>query len=232
MPRRIQLPTGDVVPRLTVAAIGDSLTYNHTLGVPMELFHPERVAVGLRALGAPVRSRNFGRSGDTTTQMLARISALTAIDTPKLAIIWGGVNDPGNSIVGSTTQSNITAMGTTLLNAGVEYLVVLNTQYLNYSSGGDSTGSPYSTYATLRPYQEAATDALETSYPGQVAFCDLYAYMRALIVAGTYTQGDHLWHVADSNQHLNAVGEQIVADAVLATIEAQTGWVADLGGTA
>lgn len=232
MPRRIDLPTGAVTPRFSLAAMGDSLTVNHTLGDGTEDFWPERLAVGLRALGVPIRARNYGRSGNTTTDMLARISVMTQIDTPRLAGIWGGVNDPGNSITGSTTQSNIETMGATLLNAGVDYLIIGNTQYLNFSSSGDTLDTPYASYATLRPYQQAAATALQSSYPGQVAFCDLYAHMRKLIVDGDYTQGDHLWHVADSNQHLNAAGEQIVADAVLATIQAQDGWVTALGGTA
>lgn len=229
MPRRMQ-PTYTAAPRHTISVVGDSLTHNITLGVRPDQFWPERVAVALRGDGTPARARNLGRSGNTTTQMLARIATVTAIDIPKLAIIWGGVNDPGNAIGGATTQSNIEAMGEALLDAGVSYLVVGNTQYLNYSSGGDELADPANTYETLRTFQLAAADALETSYPGRVAYCDIYAYMRQLIVDGTYTQGDHLWHVADSNQHLNAVGEQIVADAMLATIQAQPGWVAALGG--
>lgn len=230
MPRRIDLPTGVIVPRVTVAALGDSMTYNHTLGVPMESFYPERLAVALRALGAPVRARNFGRNGRTSTGAVPMVPYLLDTDTPKLAIIWIGVNDPGNSIVGATTQANIETMGETLLDAGVDYLIVGNTQYLNYTSGGDSLVTPFATYATLRPFQAAAATALETAYPGRVALCDIYGYMRNLIVAGTETAASASWHVAGTDQHLNALGNQYVADAMLATIQAQDGWIEALGG--
>lgn len=232
MPRLIQVSANKARNRQAVSAIGDSLTLNYSLAVRPDQHWPERLAVALRDLGCPIQGRNFGISGNTTTQMLARIGVLTQYEIPKLAIIFGGVNDPGNAISGATTQSNIESMGETLFDAGVEYVLVVSTQYLNYSSGGDTLATPYATYATLRTYQDAAADTLIAAHPSKAAYVDLYTYMRNLIVAGTYAEGDHLWHVAATNQHLNAIGEQIVADAVLATMQAQTGWVADLGGTA
>ena len=55
-------------------------------------------------------------------------------------------------------------------------------------------------------------------------YVDFYDWMRDLIVAGTYTQGDDTaWHVAVSNAHLNNTGEQILADAIYAAMQAQ-GW--------
>lgn len=229
MTRAVRRPQAvAVAPYKTLAAIGDSLTFNWTLAVRPELFHPERLAVALRALDVPIKARNFGLSGNTTAQMATRLPALTEHDIPVLAVVWGGVNDPGNGIVGATTQANIEGMIDDLIAAGVSYVVVVNTQFLNYSTGGDTLVSPYTTYATLRPFQAAAVTSRAALYPGQVALCDLYTAMRNLIVAGTYAAGDFGWHVADANQHLNAAGEQIVADAVLATIQAQSGWVAAL----
>lgn len=230
MPRPIQITPNRSPRRQALAAIGDSLTQNASLNVRPNEFWPERLAVALRELGCPIIGRNFGISGNTTTQMLARIGVMTQFETPNLAIIWGGVNDPGSEIVGATTQDNIEAMGETLLDAGVPYLVIGNTQYLNYSSGGDTLETPSATYATLRTYQLAAANALIAAHPDQVAYCDIYGHMRQLIVDGDYTQGDHLWHVEATNQHLNAIGEQIVADVMLATIQAQDGWVTALGG--
>jgi lysophospholipase L1-like esterase len=214
--------------KYTLSVIGDSLSFNYILGVKPEQFWPTVLVANLRSLGALIKARNYGKSGNTTTQMVARIAAMTQHEVPDIGIIWGGVNDPGSSIVGATTQSNITSMVQTLLTAGCSKVIVLNTQYLNYSSSGDTTGTPYATYATLRPFQKAAVDSFASSNPGQVVLCDLYTYMRALIVAGTETQGSFSWHVADSNQHLNVLGNNYVAAAVLATIQAQTGWVNSL----
>lgn len=212
-------------PRHSIAVAGDSITENQTLLVPQHLMWPAVLQTLLRAQGARVRSRNFARNGRTTTQMLAAKANLTYFDVPEVFICFGGVNDPGAPIVGAVTQSNIEAMIQHCFDAGTDYAVVVNTQYLNWTTGGDTVATPGATYATLRTFQLAAVTAKAITYPGRVAYCDLYTYMRALIVAGTYTQGDFLWHVADANQHLNAVGQRIVADSVLATITAQSGWI-------
>ena len=72
--------------------------------------------------------------------------------------------------------------------------------------------------AEVTPQQQAAAAQLGALY------VDFHAYMRALIVAGTYTQGDATaWHVAVGNTHLNNVGEQILADAIYAAMQA-AGW--------
>lgn len=215
-------------PTKTLSHIGDSLAEpGGSWGVRGHLCMPEKVAASLRALSpaVPIKARNFAVGGWTTTQILARIGDLTVYDVPVLATIWGGVNDPGAAISGATTQANITAMITALRAAGVSYIVVLNTQYLNWTSGGDTTGTPYATYATLRPFQAAAVTAAASA---NVVLCDTYTYMRSLIVAGTETQGSNSWHAVANNQHLNALGQSYIAAAVLATIQAQPGWLAAL----
>lgn len=220
-------------PRYSIACMGDSLTHNHTLGIRPDQFWPTVLEGLLVDAGGRVRVRNFGKSGNTSTQMVDRFANMTTYDVPKLGIIWAGANDPGNAIAGATTQANIESMGETLFDAGTDYLIIGNTQYLNYSSGGDTTSAQSSTYATLEGYQQAAYDTLLAAHPAKVAYCDTYAYMRAIILAGTFqgtaiAQGDFSWHVADSNQHLNVLGNRIVAQAMYETITAQSGWVAAL----
>jgi lysophospholipase L1-like esterase len=224
MPRRIigRYTKGRSVP---IAAIGDSLTFNTSYKTMPHQFHPEVLAGLLRDEGCPVYARNFGQSGDTTTGMRARMTDVLRFETPKLVTLWGGVNDPGTAITGATTQDNLETIGEYLLDNGVTYLLVGNTQYLNYTSGGDDINTPFATYATLRPFQLAATNALIAAYPGRVAYADIYGYMRALIVAGTVVDNSASWHVANTDQHLNPLGEQYVAAALLATIEAQSGWM-------
>jgi lysophospholipase L1-like esterase len=219
---------------LTLAAMGDSLTHNIALRVLPSSMWPERLAVGLRALGCPIKARNFGRSGNTSTQMIARMPVMTQHDVPILGIIMAGVNDPGSGINQATTQANIEAMVNTLMAAGTQYVVVVSTQYLNWASGGDTTGTAEfsgSGYGAVRTAERDAAVAREAVYPDRVVYCSLFNYMKALIVSGAVTQGaDTYWHTSVGNQHLNAVGEQIVADAVLATIQAQSGWITALGG--
>lgn len=210
----------------TLAAMGDSLTFNDVYwGCAPHQMWPEVLAAQLRTLACPIRGRNFGASGNTTTQMLARASQLTLYEVPDLAIVFGGVNDPGASIAGATTQANIEAMVSGVIAAGCSHVVVVNTQYLNFTTGGDALATPYASYAALRPYQQAAATSQAAAHPGVVAFCDLYASMRALIVSGAETQGSNSWHAVANNQHLNAVGQSYVAAAILATIQAQSGWL-------
>lgn len=222
--------TNDIGPRYTIATIGDSLSENTTLGVPMHLMWPALLQASLRAVNARVRVRNFARNGNTTTQMLTRVANLTQWDTPKMVIVFGGVNDPGNGINAATTESNIEAIIEHCFDAGTTYAVVVSPQFLNYTSGGESTAQskPAGGYEAVYDAQvEAVTDA-EATYAGRVVFCDLWDYMRDLIVAGTESLASASWHVAGTNQHLNTLGQRYVAAAVQATITAQSGWIAAL----
>jgi lysophospholipase L1-like esterase len=110
MPRKIQssFPKGR---SKTICAIGDSLTWNAIYGTLMCDFYPEQLAELLRApsIGCDVKARNFGNSGERTSQMLQRIRCMTQFETPEVAIIFGGANDPG----GGVTANSLTNVGTT-----------------------------------------------------------------------------------------------------------------------
>jgi lysophospholipase L1-like esterase len=214
-------------PRYTIANVGDSLSENQTWGVPQHLMWSALLQPSLRTLGCRVRHRNLARNGSTTTQMLARIANATYWDVPRMLIVFAGVNDPGGGISNATTQANIQAMVTACFAAGTQYAVIVSPQFLNYTSGGESTGQskPAGTYSGVYDAQVAAVAALAAAYPGRVAFCDLWDWMRDLIVAGTDTLASASWHVAGTNQHLNAYGQRIVRDAILAAIQAQSGWL-------
>src|SRR3954467_21468 len=110
MPRRIQTSFPKARSK-TICAIGDSLTWNYIYSPVMSEFYPEQLAALLRvaAIGCDVKSRNFGNSGEKTSQMLQRIHTLFKFETPELAIIMGGVNDPG----GGVTATTLTRVGTT-----------------------------------------------------------------------------------------------------------------------
>jgi lysophospholipase L1-like esterase len=140
--RRLQ-PAYTHANRHTIAVIGDSIVRNYSLGVWTSQFWPEQLALLLRAAGAYVKARNLGSSGNTTTQMLARIYALVENDVPDIAFIAGGVNDPGNAISSATTTANILAMITYLKNAGVSRIVVALRSY--------TRGSARRSYSRRRP---------------------------------------------------------------------------------
>ena len=122
--------------------------------------------------------------------------------------------------VNCATQQNIVAIGQYLQSAGCSRIIVVGRHYDNFTSGGDTT--TVEANAPLRALQSAAAAALGVPY------LNLYSEMAARITAGTDTQGSFSWHVADANIHLNAYGEQIIADKLLAVVQAQTGWLAAL----
>jgi lysophospholipase L1-like esterase len=157
---------------------------------------------------------------------------MTRVRVPRLGIIFGGVNDPGSSITQGQTQANIEAMIQTLFDAGAAYAMVVSPQYLYWTTGGDSTSQtkPGGTYGSVYDAQVAAVAARAAANTAKsVAFCDLWTWMKGLIVGGAEpTPGTAAWHVQDTNQHFNAKGHRYVRDAVLATIQAQSGWVAAL----
>ena len=69
----------------SLAALGDSLTARYRLSFS----YPDLLG---RWRGIPVR--NFGVSGDTTAQMLARLAEVLASGpTPQVVVILGGTND-------------------------------------------------------------------------------------------------------------------------------------------
>lgn len=221
-----------------VAAMGDSLTMHHTSIVRPWEFWPYRVAEALGTERQPFRARNFGIGGDATQYtsvtypgMRDRIEVMWRYGVPDIAVVWGGRNDAAAGFSANTT-ANLTAMAHALMGAGCERLVLCSTHYQNYTTVGDSTPAPAGAQATRWNAQKAAYDAVAPTYPDKVAWCDLYGFMRGIL--GTtyrgvaYAQGDYKWHVADLNTHLTAAGEQIVADAIMATITAQPGWLAAL----
>jgi lysophospholipase L1-like esterase len=207
-------PPVDLIGRhKTIAFMGDSLTHNTELGVPLHLFFSGVVASNLRAAGYPVRSRNFGISGNTSTAMLARITEMTQYDIPSVAFVGTAINDVGSGF--ATTRANIVAMGTFLLNAGVPYVVIHGHHYQNFS-GIDTVAAEDPNYAPLRVALLGAVSDLNAAFPGvRVSYLDTYAYFRGLIVAGTEVQDSASWHITSGNIHWNALGHNYMGGFAL-----------------
>lgn len=271
--------------KYSAMCVGDSLTLHYGI-LSHDQFYPYFVQGDMQAVGCPIQFRNAGISGDTTSQMVARMASLLRYGTPDMAVIYGGYNDSGNassvSGSGATTTSipvqtghgvrfavgsyvrissqsvRVTAVATDTLTvspalsgapanttavaidtqvnlqviaqylqaAGCTRIMIVGLHYANYSSGGDTTSAQSATFQTLRGLQSAAATAVGATY------VDAYAWMRLLILNGTtvrgvvYVQGDHVWHLADSNIHLTGPGENILADAINAAIPAA--WITAL----
>jgi hypothetical protein len=124
-----------------------------------------------------------------------------------------------------------------MLGAGCERVIVCATHYINFDtgSGGDNVSgaavqTPTGDAATLITAQQAARTAMAADYPGRVAFCDLYGWFYALLVANpSWIDDQSIWHYVPStpaaNVHLNPYGQSQVAAALLATVQAQDGWL-------
>lgn len=202
----------------SIDCMGDSITLNYIWGTMAYEYYPTVLQGLLKEQGCNVKCRNFGVSGNTTTQMLARFGAMTQYDTPKISAIYGGIND-GTAY--STITNNLKTMATNMITAGSKVIICL-VHYNNYTSGGDTTPTPQGSKLDLWNAQKQAYTDLVALYPNDIAFCDFYAYMRNLIDTAVVTQGDWTaFHVADGNVHLNANGEKTLAQALLASIQAQ-----------
>lgn len=207
----------------TIAFMGDSLTHNMELGVPLYLFWPAVATRLLRADNYSVKSRNFGISGNTTTAMLARITEMTQYDVPQVAFVGTGINDVSGGF--ASTQANFISMATTLLNAGVGHVVIHGHHYQNFSSI-DTVNLEDPAYVNLRAAIVAAVAALNTSFPAtgdqpgpSVSFLDTYAYFREVIVEGLEAQNSATWHITSGNIHWNALGHNYMGGFVVRHLE-------------
>lgn len=211
---------------------GDSFTFNAAfLGdLPtVANFYPALTSTALTSLGSRIATVNFAvsgtNSGNTGNNLQAKITATRTPPNPGLAGIYIGQNDVGGGFSSAQSQANIVAAGQALQARGYQLLLIYGKHYDNLTSGADTVSAQLAGNLTMRTYQQAAATQLAAT--GSVIYVDLYAYMRALIVAGTYTQGDHLWHEGATDTHPNAIGEQIIADATVAALVA-AGWSARL----
>lgn len=147
----------------------------------------------------------------------ARVQSIAGDTLTLSAPLAGGAPSVG-AVAEVDTTKNLVEMGLYAKATGCTRILVIGNHYWNFASAGDTTTTEWPRNATLRAKQQAAATTLGAVY------VDLYAYMRALIVGGTYVQGDYTsWHVANGDQHLTKVGQTILTDAIEAALIAQ-GW--------
>ena len=83
------------------ASISDSFGLNSGNSLVPDQFYPHQA----QKLLADLRIRNFGVSGNTTAQMVGRMTALTHYEVPEFVVIYGGAND-GLAANQSTVQAS------------------------------------------------------------------------------------------------------------------------------
>lgn len=132
-------------------------------------------------------------------------------------------------------------------------VVVVSMQYQNFAASaadnndvttgkayteGTSTDSAnpavvFASYATLRTGAQQLAVLAESVYGlpagGGVIYADIYSALSRWIKNGNDVQGSAAWHAAAGNQHFNANGNGIAAQAILdAIVTQQPGWIAAL----
>jgi len=190
----------------TLVCMGDSITNWPQSGVFNNNTYPYMTQ---ELVGGNCRSVNLGIAGQTTTQMLARVSEMLSQGIPGVATIFGGINDQNDAISTSTTQSNLEAMVTYLQNAGCQRIMLCNIHHVDNAL----VGWDYDT--GLNPYRAAI---LAAGIATNVPVCDFYQV--SLIIPDDY-------NVAHPAAHLMSSGEQKLANYLKAQLDS-LGWSAVL----
>lgn len=201
--------------RAAILCLGDSQTFATTRGLTPEEYWPAQMQAMGEAEGYAMTAINEGHSNWTTADLLGIVADRVQKYAPRVVIVYAGVNDKGHGLTSEATQSNLQRILDIALDHGAEYVLILNTNYLNYSSGGDnaSANAYYGNYATLRTFQLAAANYGVTKRgAGSVGYGDLFTHQMNLILNGTWTQGR--WRdsqIADHDEHMNAKAQKATA---------------------
>lgn len=186
--------TGALDPRVsrgltTYAALGDSITSNHYTGFGVWLR-----LLSLQFVGVP--GWNKGVSGNTTAQMLARISDVTGLDPkPDVCLVLGGTND-ANVGDADATLGNLSAIYDALLDADIIPV------------------------AMLIPPRDTNTD-FPPKINGRIA---AEAMRRGIPLVNFYHQladGDGTWRSTYSHDgiHPNLISGRIMAQAIIDALD-------------
>lgn len=111
----------------------------------------------------------------------------------------------------------------------VKKIMVTAPPYRNFTTGGDTPSTALAINVAIRAAQSAAVAAENVAVSGEpsVIYCDLHAFMRARIVAGTDPDFSAVawdqtraWHYTTNDQHYNAYGHLLQAQKQAADIQA------------
>jgi lysophospholipase L1-like esterase len=192
--------------------MGDSITYlvyTNTFVVADNLMYPTLVGA---SIGGKCIGKNFGVSGNTTAQMLARLSAITPhvglflSPLPVVATIYGGIND--SDTTGATTAANLNSMITAIRAAGCSKIVICNIHQMSSSLGQVDSG-----------FSGRRSAIIGTASAANLPLADFHA--NAGLTDPTDYQSDGL--------HLKASGLAKLATVLEATLTA-AGWASVLHG--
>ncbi|MEO1549777.1 MAG: SGNH/GDSL hydrolase family protein [Pseudomonadota bacterium] len=165
--------------------------------------NPDAVAQGKLAVEGKVKINGQSR----------KIAALNGTEIT-LETPLSGAPAVGDELTVDTVENLKTWIGH-MHAAGVPRVIVIGAHYLNFAASGDTPTAEQSLRSRIRVDQQAAATAMGVEY------IDTYAHMRDVIVTGAVAQGDWaVWHPAPTDTHLTPAGEQALADAIVAYLQA------------
>lgn len=105
------MPYSNINANAVVDCWGDSITLSlGVFGVQADQYWPARLAARFQFQGYAISERNGGVSGDTSYNLMARMSDWGQLPPAKAAAIFIGANDPASPISTTQTQYNIQAI--------------------------------------------------------------------------------------------------------------------------
>lgn len=179
------------VPANTAAVLGDSITENNTYTNANSVSHGQRgYLTWANALLGTKRMEllnNAGVSGETTSQILARVRSDVIAYSPSWCIVHAGINDLAGSLLGlSVVTDNLRQIYTQLLNAGIR---VVATSIMPV--GSTHTNWSQQLHARICAVNQwIAAYAAET--PGMV-FCDFYGVVTNPTDASANPRSGYYW---------------------------------------
>jgi acyl-CoA thioesterase-1 len=177
--------------RPVIAAFGDSLTEGH--GVEAAKSYPEALQRELDRRGYHYRVANLGVSGDTSTDGLARLDGVLALD-PRFVILEFGANDGLRGLPVAGTKANLERMTTALEQVRAGVILAGMTLPPNYG--------PEYIHAFEAMYQDLAAK-----------------YRLAFIPFLLEGVAGNTMYMQDDGLHPNAAGYARVAGTVLGALE-------------
>ena len=194
-----------------LVAIGDSHTDPQTAyTLPWQMW--------VRTVGRQgYKTLNLGVSGDTTSDMRARIEQTLSEGRPEIAVLFGGGNDAVRGFDPAETERNVEFMVRWIRAQGVARIAVIGPGRPNWAQR-----------AAWVPAVEEVRHVLGALAEREgVVFIDLAAFLRERINEGKdpdFTrvpyQQSRSWHIAEGDPHFNAYGQRLIAEAFLASTAA------------
>lgn len=161
------------------ATIGDSFTLNSGNGLVPDQFYTYQAQKRL----ADLRIRNFGISGNTTAQMVGRMTALIFYEIPDFVFIYGGAND-SLSANQSTVQASPTPSSTVFAVASGKAATMV------------SPGSWITVNGQDRQVQSVSTDTITLTSPLSSAPASGDAVVNWTIRHYEWLFQNHVWFTA------------------------------------